>query len=316
MREKLSFVIPCYKSKATIGMVVDEIKETMQDLPYTYEIVLVNDYPYDDTIFTLKELAERYHFIKVINLSKNFGQHAAIMAGLSQVNGDIVVCLDDDGQTPANEVEKLLEELNNGKDVVYARYNTKKHSFFRNFGSAVNDLMLRVLLKKPKELYLSSYFAARRYVIDEMLQYKNAYPYLLGLVLRTTRSISNVEVNHRDREQGTSGYTMKSLLRLWLNGFTAFSVIPLRIATVLGVLVGVVGFLGVIYVVINKFLHPDIAIGWSSTICAVLIVGGMNLFMMGMIGEYIGRIYISINNSPQYVIKDMICFNEREEENE
>ena len=312
--EKISFVIPCYKSKNTIEGVIDEIIHTMQALLYTYEIILVNDYPYDDTIFKLKELAKMYDFVKVVNLSKNFGQHAAIMAGLSKVSGDIIVCLDDDGQTPANEVGKLLEELDKGYDVVYARYAQKKHSLFRNFGSAVNDFMVRGLLKKPKDLYLSSYFAVRRYIVEEMLNYKNAYPYLIGLILRSTRNISNVDVNHRDREYGKSGYTLSSLLKLWMNGFTAFSVIPLRIATVLGFLVGILGFVGVLYVVINKLLHPEIAIGWSSTISAVLIVGGMNLFMMGMVGEYIGRIYISINSSPQYVIKEVIYFDERTEQ--
>lgn len=301
---KLSFVIPCYKCKNTIESVIDEIIFAMNSLEYEYEIILVNDFPYDNTIIKLKELAERYSFITVLNLSKNFGQHSAIMAGLSYVSGDVVVCLDDDGQTPANEVYKLIEELNKGYDVVYARYGKKKHSIFRNFGSRVNDFMVKILLGKPKGLYLSSYFVARRYIIDEILKYKNAYPYLIGLILRTTKNISNADVTHRDRQQGESGYTFKSLLKLWLNGFTAFSVIPLRIATVSGLILGLIGFLFVIYVIINKIIYPDIAVGWSSLMSAVLIIGGMNLLTIGMVGEYIGRIYISINNSPQYVIKE------------
>lgn len=306
--EKVSFVIPCYKSRDTIEDVVYEIIEVMNELHYTYEIILVNDYPYDDTYVKLKELAKRYIFIKAINLSKNFGQHAAIMAGFSKAVGDIVVCLDDDGQTPANEVGKLLEELEKGCDVVYAKYSSKKHSLFRNFGSVVNDYMVKTLLGKPTGLYVSSYFACKRYIVNEILNYKNAYPYLIGLVLRTTKNISNVNVNHRKRTTGDSGYTFKSLLKLWLNGFTAFSVVPLRISTIIGLITGFMGFLFMLYVIINKVLHPEIAVGWSSTICVLLIIGGINLFMIGMIGEYVGRIYISINNSPQYVIKEEVGF--------
>ena len=310
---KISFVIPCYKSKNTIEAVVDEIIGTMKQLDYEYEIILVNDFPYDDTIVTLRELAEKYNFIMVLNLSKNFGQHAAIMAGLSKITGDVAVCLDDDGQTPANEVNKLLTELDQGYDVVYAKYGKKRHSLFRNFGSKVNDLMIRILLGKPQGLYISSYFAARRYIIDEILNYKNAYPYLMGLILRTTKNIANVEVTHRQRQEGESGYSLRSLIRLWLNGFTAFSVIPLRIATISGLILSFIGFLFIIYVVINKLLYPSVATGWSSLMSVILLVGGVNMIMVGMVGEYVGRIYISINNSPQYVIKEVIKNNINQE---
>ena len=309
-KKKLTFVIPCYKCKNTIESVIDEIIFSMNSLEYEYEIILVNDFPYDETIVKLKELADKYSFIIVLNLSKNFGQHAAIMAGLNYASGDMVVCLDDDGQTPANEVYKLIEELDKGYDVVYAKYSKKQHSCFRNFGSRVNDFMVTILLGKPKGLYLSSYFVARRYIIDEILKYKNAYPYLIGLILRTTKNISNADVKHRDRQEGRSGYTFKSLLKLWLNGFTAFSVLPLRIATVSGLALGFIGFLFVIYVIINKISYPDVATGWSSLMSAILIIGGMNLLTIGMVGEYIGRIYISINNSPQYVIKKIYKRNE------
>lgn len=308
--KKVSFVIPCYKSKNTIESVIDEIIFTMKSLDYEFEVILVNDFPYDDTIIKLKELANKYNFITVLNLSKNFGQHAAIMAGFGQITGDVVVCLDDDGQTPANEVNKLLDELKKGYDVVYAKYTVKKHSLFRNFGTKINDIMVKILLGKPKDLYLSSYFVARRYIIDEIINYKNAYPYLSGLILRTTKNISNVEITHKNRKIGESGYTFKSLLKLWLNGFTAFSVIPLRIATFSGLIIGFIGFIFIVYVVINKLIYPSVATGWSSLMSVVLLVGGINMIMLGLVGEYIGRIYISINNSPQYVVKEI--YNKKE----
>lgn len=307
MGQLVSFVIPCYRSSRTLGSVVAEIDGTMEKLPeYTYEIVLVNDCSPDDTFEVIRGLCAERKDICGINLARNFGQHAALMAGFHYTHGDVVVCLDDDGQTPADEVGKLLAGIEDGSDVVYASYENKHHSAFRNFGTWMNDIMTRMMLGKPRELHLTSYFAARRFVVDSMLRYENSYPYIIGLVLRATRNISNVPVTHRSREVGTSGYTMKKLLGLWFNGFTAFSILPLRIATVTGVTFAGAGFIYGIYTVIKKFVNPQVPLGFSSLMAAVVFIGGMLMIMLGLIGEYIGRIYISINNSPQYVVKEEV----------
>lgn len=303
--EKVSFVIPCYRSEKTIGGVVSEIEETMAKLPaYEYELVLVNDCSPDDTAKVIKGLCEEKSYIHGISFSKNFGQHSALMAGLRYSTGDIVVCLDDDGQTPADEVGKLLEKIKEGYDAVYARYEHKQHSGFRNFGSKVNELMTRAMLNKPAQLYVSSYFAVKRFVVEDMIRYEYSYPYVIGLVLRATKNITNVDVTHREREVGTSGYTLKKLLALWFNGFTAFSVKPLRIATSIGVVSAILGFLYGVYTIIKKFVLPDVAVGFSALMSAIVFFCGMILLMLGLIGEYIGRMYISMNNSPQYVIRD------------
>ncbi len=302
---KISFVIPCYCSTRTLPTVIEEIKDTMKGMPeYDYEVILVNDCSPDDTYVTICELARANDNIKGFSLAKNFGQHSALMAGLNQVSGDIVVCLDDDGQTPANEVGKLLDGIKSGADVVYAKYTHKKHSLFRNFGSRVNERMTRIMLGKPKNLYVSSYFAARRFVVDEMVKYTYAYPYLIGLVLRTTKNVINVDVNHRNREIGQSGYTFGKLMSLWFNGFTAFSVKPLRIATFIGSVAALVGFLYGIYTIIKKlFLDVDGQVaGFAALMSVIVFMSGLILLMMGMVGEYLGRMYISMNNSPQYVI--------------
>lgn len=308
--KKISFVIPCYRSEHTIEGVVNEIEATMEALAkekgYSFEIILVNDCSPDNTMGTIRKLCEEKAYITGIGFARNFGQHAALMAGLRQSSGDYVVCLDDDGQTPADEVGKLLEKLEEGYDAVYAKYEHKQHSGFRNLGSKVNELMTRILLEKPKELYISSYFAVKRFVVEDMIRYENSYPYVIGLVLRTTKSITNVVVNHREREEGTSGYTLKKLFGLWFNGFTAFSVKPLRIATCLGVISAVLGFVYGIYTIIKKFINPAVPMGFSSMMAALVFFGGMIMIMLGLIGEYIGRIYISMNNSPQYVIKERI----------
>lgn len=311
--KKISFVIPCYRSEQTLPKVIAEINETMQQMAekYTYEIILVNDSSPDNTYGVIEKLSKAQDNIIGIDLAKNFGQHAALMAGFHYVSGDILVCLDDDGQTPANEVDKLLDAIENGEDVAYARYSHKKHSPFRNFGSWVNEKMLQFLLGKPKELYVSSYFAAKRFVVDEMLKYDKNYPYVIGLVLRSTKHIVNVDVNHREREIGKSGYTFKKLINLWMNGFTAFSVTPLRISTYSGVVLAIVGFVYGIYTVVRHFIDGQAPLGYASMMSALMFIGGMILLMLGMVGEYIGRMYIGMNNSPQYVIRDKTIKDEK-----
>lgn len=310
--KKVSFVIPCYRSAKTLPQVVKEIEDTMTKLnDYEYEIVLVNDCSPDNTFEVIRGICAEKPYVKGVAFAKNFGQHAALMAGLRETTGEYVVCLDDDGQTPADEVNKLLEKLEEGFDAVYASYAHKKHSLFRNLGSKVNELMTRIMLGKPKELFISSYFAVKRYIVDDMIRYENSYPYVIGLVLRATKNITNVEVNHREREEGTSGYTLKKLLGLWMNGFTAFSVIPLRIATSVGVFCACAGFAYGVYTIVKRLLNPAVPAGFSALMAMLVFIGGMIMVMLGLIGEYIGRIYISMNNSPQYVIKERLNVMER-----
>lgn len=310
--KKISFVIPCYRSEHTLPNVIAEIEEKMRTMEqYQYDVFLVNDCSPDNTFGTIRKLCEAHDYIKGIDFAKNFGQHSALMAGLRHSDGDYVVCLDDDGQTPANEVDKLLEKLEEGYDAVYAQYDHKQHSTFRNLGSKVNERMTRSMLGKPAELYLSSYFAAKRFVVEDMIRYENSYPYIIGLVLRATRNIANVPVNHREREEGTSGYTFKKLFALWFNGFTAFSVKPLRIATALGGVSAVAGFLYGFYTILKRLLNPAVPTGFSALMSVLVFFGGMIMLMLGLIGEYIGRIYISLNNSPQYVIREKINMEEK-----
>lgn len=303
----ISFVIPCYRSAKTLPAVIEEITQTVKAMTeYDYEIVLVNDCSPDDTFTVIKKLCVENPKIKGINLAKNFGQHAALMAGFRHIKGDICICLDDDGQTPANEMNKLIASLEEGADVVYAKYEHKKHSWFRNFGSKVNELMARVMLGKPKELYVSSYFAMKKFVVEEVIRYQNAYPYVIGLVLRTTKNIKNVIVTHREREVGSSGYTLGKLFGLWINGFTSFSVKPLRFATMMGAFCAFVGFIYGIYTIVKKFINPSVPLGFSSMMAAIMFIGGMLMLMLGLIGEYIGRIYVCMNESPQYVVREKI----------
>ena len=301
---KVSFAIPCYGSEKTIGKVVDELQQTMTLLPaYSYEIIMVSDASPDNVFQVIQEICKKDpKHCKGAELAKNFGQHAALMAGYRMSTGDYILSLDDDGQAPIESIPQMLEALKDA-DLVFGSYAHKKHNIFRNFGSKINDRMAEFLLGKPKKLHVTSFFAMRCFIANEIIKYDNAYPYLLGLLLRATRNIVNVPVNHRERAEGKSGYTFRKLLRLWINGFTAFSVVPLRIATFCGFICAFLGALGVVWCIVNKILRPDAPMGYSSMMTTILFVGGMLMLMLGMIGEYIGRTYICINKAPQYVIR-------------
>ncbi len=234
---KYSFVIPCYKSGLTIRNVIEDISLAMSKRQENaYEIICVNDYPHDDTFSVLKDIADDNKHLSVIQLSRNFGQHAALIAGYNEAIGELIISLDDDGQTPPKEVFKMIDKIDDECDVVFAKYKKKNHTGFRNFGSKVNDKMAEILINKPKSLSISSYFVAKKYIIKEVIKYTDSYPYITGLVLRTTSFIKNVEIEHKERTVGDSNYSFKSLLKLWLNGFTAFSIKPLRVSMFLGLI--------------------------------------------------------------------------------
>lgn len=305
MLEKLSFVIPCYGSEKTIENIINGIIETVGD-KNPYEIICVNDCSPDNVYAVLEKLAVKNKNLKVVTLARNFGQHSAIMAGYHNVTGDIIVCLDDDGQTDPKDCYKLINVLDNNVDIVFAKYPAKRESSFRLFGSFIAKKMGQWLCSIPKSIELNSYFACKRFVIDEIVRYENAYPYLAGLLFRTTKKVINVELPHYEREYGKSGYSLHKLVSLWMNGFTAFSVKPLRVATIVGGFVTGLGFLYAIYTAIKKILNPSVPVGYSSLMCVILFVGGMLMIMLGLIGEYIGRIYICINKAPQYVIRNTI----------
>lgn len=303
----ISVVIPCYQSEHTIEQVVLELEHTLAKREeMDWEIILVSDASPDNVYDVIKKLARKNPKIKGINFSKNFGQHAAILAGFRAAKGEVVVTLDDDGQTPASAIYDLIDKLDEGYDVVFARYDEKKHSPFRNWGSNVNLYMMETLIGKPKGLVANSYMALQRFLVEEIIRYQNAFPYIAGLIFRSSIHATDVLVDHKARSQGQSGYTLGKLLKLWLNGFTAFSVQPLRLGIYLGAISAFFGFVYGVYTIIDKFLHPLMPMGYASTMAVLLFMGGLILMILGLIGEYVGRIYICINQSPQYVIKDKV----------
>ncbi len=303
MNEKISVVIPCYQSEKVIASVVEEITSYIGNMPH--ELILVCDCSPDKEWDEIKKLHKKYPAVHGILFSKNFGQHSATMAGYRKATGDIIVTMDDDGQSDPAGILPMIIKIKGGFDVVYAKYPKFKESSFRVLGSKINRKMAELLAGKPKNVQTSSFFAMRRFVLNEVIRYTSSFPYIGGLVFRSTSNIGEVEVEHRSRMEGESGYTITKLIKLWFNGFTAFSVTPLRVASVLGIIFSGVGFILGVAMIVRKLLNPSILLGYSSIMVTVFFLGGLLLLSMGLIGEYVGRIYIGMNQAPQYVIKEV-----------
>lgn len=302
VEEKISVVIPCYRSEKMIVSVVEELISYLKKM--NYEIILVCDCSPDNVWEEIKKLQNQYPFVHGILFSKNFGQHAATLAGYRYATGDIIITMDDDGQSDPSAISRMIDKIHEGYDVVYAKYPAFKKTPFRVFGSWLNRKMAEILAGKPVGIQGNSFYAMRKFVKEEMTRYTNSYPYLGGLVFRSTSNITEIDVEHRGRQEGKSNYTIRKLLMLWLNGFTAFSVLPLRIASLFGMGFSMLGFILGIILIIRKLLNPEIILGYTSMMVAIFFLGGIILLAIGLIGEYVGRIYIGQNQAPQYVIKE------------
>lgn len=302
MIQELSVVIPVYNGAETIAAVVEDLIQILDDV--LLEVILVNDGSPDDSDRVCEELVRRFKpRVKYVELARNFSEHNAVMAGLRHAAGKYVVTMDDDNQNPPSEVRKLLDESRKGYDVVYSFYEAKHHGWLRNLGSRFNDHVATIMLRKPKDLYLSSFRIMSRFVVDEITTYANPYPYIDGLILQVTGRIGRVQVEHRERPAGRSGYTLRKLVALWTNMFINFSILPLRVAGYIGLLMAVCGLIMGVKVVIEKFLNPNLPIGYASLIVSVLVIGGIQCLLLGTLGEYLGRLFLSVNRKPQYVVR-------------
>lgn len=299
---KLSICIPVYNGADTIVPLLESLDKVFSGIDK--EVVLVNDGSRDNSAEVCKSLFLKYDYVKFINLRKNSGEHNAVMCSLNYSTGDYAAIIDDDLQNPPEEIFKLLEEIKKGYDVVYAKYHVKRHHWFRNFGSKINDIFATWLIGKPKNLYLCSFKMINRAMIDELKKYKGPFPYIDGLLLRATSNVSAVYVEHKARTQGKSNYTLGKLLNLWLSMFINFSIKPMRFITVTGILISALSFVLAVVFVVEKILRPTTVPGWTTIILLTLFFGGLQSTFLGIIGEYIGKNYLDQNGTPQWVVKE------------
>ncbi len=300
----LSIVIPVYNGALTVGELVKALEGL--DVPGGHEIVLVNDCSPDDSLAVCRRLLYEARVpMTLVNLSRNFGEHNAVMAGLRAARGAHVVTMDDDLQNPPGEVLRLLTYAQtSGHDVVYSFYAEKQHAAWRNLGSRFTNRVADILLDKPKGFYLSSFRCMNAFVVREAVAYDGPFPYIDGLILQVTQNIGRLEVDHLPRTNGHSNYTLRRLIRLWLSMFVNFSIMPLRLSTLTGFTLSVLGLFGFAWVVVEAMLS-DTPPGWASTAAAVLLLSGVQLLMLGLIGEYLGRLFMTANRKPQAIVREI-----------
>ncbi len=298
----LSVVIPVYNGARTIGQLVSALSSLKVE--GGLEIVLVNDGSPDDSDRVCRRLLESTDVpITYIEHARNYGEHNAVMTGLRYARGSFVITMDDDLQNPPEEVLRLFRACRDrGHDVVYTFYARKKHAWWRNLGSRFANWVADVLLDKPRGVYLSSFRCMNRLVVDGITRYEGPFPYVDGLIMQVTQRIGTLEVQHLPRAVGRSNYTLRRLVRLWLNLAFNFSLLPLRVAVVLGLAMAFLGLLGAVYVV-GHALFGDPPTGWASTITVILLLSGVQLVMLGIIGEYLGRTFLTANRKPQGLIR-------------
>ena len=302
----LSFVIPLYNSEATICAVVRDIESL--DIAGGHEIVLVNDGSQDRTSDVCRELVRTARVpILFIEHTRNFGEHNAVLTGWRHARGAYVVNLDDDGQNPPAEAKRLHEHAAaNRLDAVFGHYADKRHAAWRNWGSWFTNRLTDVILDKPRGFYLSSFRCVSAQVARNGAANTGPFPYIDGMILQATQRIGAIEVRHDDRSAGRSGYTMRRLVRLWLSTVVNFSVMPLRVATVLGLLMGLVGTVGVAIVAWLRLTNRGPTFGWGSLMAALLVFSGTQLVMLGVIGEYLGRVFLAVNQRPQSLVREVL----------
>jgi glycosyltransferase involved in cell wall biosynthesis len=299
----LSLVIPVYNGERTVGALVEALAGLA--IPGGHEVVLVNDGSPDESEAVCRALAERVDVpVTFVNLSRNFGEHNAVMAGLAFARGDYVITMDDDLQNPPEEVARLVAYAESQRlDVVYTRYRTKQHALWRNLGSRFANWAANLVLEKPKDLYLSSFRCVSAFVVENVLRYQGPYPYVDGLILQVTRNVGSLEVLHLPRAEGRSNYTLRRLVRLWLNMFVNFSVIPLRFSALMGFITSILGVIWAVITILEALTGkpPE---GWASLMVAVLLLSGLQLMLLGIVGEYLGRVFLTANGKPQYIVRD------------
>lgn len=302
----VSIVIPCYNSEQGIRNVVEQTMRVFDDLSdYECEFVLVDDCSPDNTYGEILHLAQDYSCVHGVSLMRNFGQHNGIMCGLNHASGDLIMGMDDDLQTHPTQIPLILGKMEEGYDVVYGVYQSSANGVLKNFSSWLNRVSAQKLLGRPKNVQTSNFWVITKQLRNEVIKYKNYNPYVEALFGRMTNRIGNVSIEHHEREQGSSNYTLAKLVKLWLAYFN-YTVLPLRFASAVGIGVAAVGILGGIGTIVHKLIVPDVLVGWSSVICVLLFFFGLVLLVLGIIGEYLGDLVLSANSTPQYVERDTI----------
>ena len=296
----LSIIIPVYNSQDSLIELFEKVKKKLN---INYELIFINDESKDESWSVIQNISSKNEKVTGINLLKNVGQDNAIMAGLSFAKGEYIIIMDDDLQHDPSYIINLYQKCEEGYDVVYGNFIKKKQKLWKNFGSWLNGKIASIFINKPKGMYISPFKIIRKRIVSEIINYKSPFTYIDGIIFSLTSNISQIDIKHFDRTGGKSNYNISNSFSIFINHLTGYSILPLRFVTVVGLLLSVLAAILSIFWIINYFnnVEPE---GWTSLMLVLLFIGGMIMFSLGIIGEYIGRLYLLSSNKPQYVIKE------------
>lgn len=303
----VSVVIPVYRGAESLPILIPRLVDVLEQRGDFFEIICVYDCGPDDSLQVLSKLTEQYAQLKVVALSRNFGQENAILAGFRYVRYETVVCMDEDLQHDPADVPKLIEALwQRNLDVVFAKFIEKRRSFWRRFGTWFNDYMMRKTIHKPKGLALSSFLVLRRFIVDSIQEYAGPYPYLAGLYLTYSNATGNLELTEYERPYGASSYNVRRLIGVWMDGLVNFSILPLRLVFLGGLLAVTLSMIATVVLVINRWLDPNLPLGWTLVMITIVAFAGVQSLALGLLGEYIGRILMISTRRPAFSVRTVI----------
>jgi len=305
MKPSISVVVPVYNSELTLVTLHQRLVAAITQLTDEYEIIFVNDGSIDGSWKEIIKLSNNNNLVIGINLLKNYGQHNALLCGIRAAKNQVLITIDDDLQHPPEEIFKMIDKLNEGFDVIYGSPVTKKHGLFRGLASLLTKIALKTTMGAKTARYASAFRVFPTRLRESFQHYRGSFVSIDVLLTWGTDKFTHVQVNHDIRKLGKSNYTFRRLFVIALNMITGFSIIPLQIASVLGFIFSLFGLLVLIYVITNFLLYGSQTLGFPFLASIISIFSGVQLFAIGIIGEYLARIHYRIMDKPQYVELDV-----------
>jgi glycosyltransferase involved in cell wall biosynthesis len=305
----LSLVIPLYNTEKVIPLLINRLEKLVIDEPW--EVIFVEDGSPDDTYHEIKKYLQTADLnAKLIRHTRNFGEHQAVVTGYRHSNGAYVVNIDDDLQNPPEEAIRLWKKAREDSlDAVYANFvQDKKHAYWRNIGSRFANKTAQYILGLPQPIYLASFRCLSRSLAQQISTCPSPYTYIDGLVFQYTNNVGTLNVRHESRKTGVSNYNLKRLISLWMVIVTGFSVAPLRLASIVGAAVLTLGIIGIGLILVEMLVYGTIVPGWISIMISLFFFGGLQCFLLGIVGEYVGRIFLTISGKPQSAVKTIESF--------
>ena len=297
----ISVVVPVYNSEASLALLAERLLPVLQTSSTRYEMILVNDGSRDSSWKVVAQLAEKYDWVRGLNLMRNYGQHNALLCGVRAARFDTILTIDDDLQHPPEEMPRLLEKLREGHDVVYGYPQKQQHGFLRDMASLITKLMLQNAMGAETARNVSAFRVFRTDLRRAFADYRSSFVSLDVLLTWGSTKFAAIQVRHEPRQFGVSNYTLKKLIAHMATMLTGFSTLPLQLASIIGFTFTLIGMALLVFVVVRYMIQGTSVAGFPFLACIITIFSGAQLFALGIIGEYLARMHFRMMGRPTYV---------------